>query len=84
MPQADRGGRLWTAALPGWFSRAAEGRLEAAQPKARRSVGSVARSLSVQVPGHVPNGGSHGAAYGAASSEMADATDLGEKMVRQR
>ncbi|KAM6236514.1 forkhead-associated domain-containing protein 1 isoform 1-T1 [Spheniscus humboldti] len=33
-----------------------------------------------RVPGHVPNGGSHGAADGAASSEMADATDLGEKM----
>ncbi|XP_009577439.1 PREDICTED: forkhead-associated domain-containing protein 1, partial [Fulmarus glacialis] len=33
-----------------------------------------------EVPGHVPNGGSHGATDGAASSEMADVTDLGEKM----
>ncbi|NXF51686.1 FHAD1 protein, partial [Oceanites oceanicus] len=32
-----------------------------------------------KVPGHV-NGGSHRATDGAASSEMADATDLGEKM----
>ncbi|XP_075028729.1 forkhead-associated domain-containing protein 1 [Calonectris borealis] len=31
-----------------------------------------------EVPGHVPNGGSHGATDGAASSEMV--TDLGEKM----
>ncbi|KAM6336800.1 forkhead-associated domain-containing protein 1 [Alca torda] len=33
-----------------------------------------------KAPGHVPNGGSHGAADGAASSEMDDVTDLGEKM----
>ncbi|XP_049664950.1 LOW QUALITY PROTEIN: forkhead-associated domain-containing protein 1 [Accipiter gentilis] len=33
-----------------------------------------------KVPGWVPNGGSHGATDGVASSEMADTTDLGEKM----
>ncbi|NXD88298.1 FHAD1 protein, partial [Halcyon senegalensis] len=33
-----------------------------------------------KVPGHVPNGCSHGAADGAASSERADATDFDEKM----
>ncbi|CAM9749925.1 unnamed protein product [Bubo scandiacus] len=33
-----------------------------------------------KVPGHVANGGLHGAADGAVSSEMADATDIGEKM----
>ncbi|XP_075376430.1 forkhead-associated domain-containing protein 1 [Mycteria americana] len=33
-----------------------------------------------KVPGRVPDGGSHGAADGAASSVMAEATDLGEKM----
>ncbi|XP_074465546.1 forkhead-associated domain-containing protein 1 isoform X1 [Larus michahellis] len=31
-------------------------------------------------PGHIPNWGSHGAADGAASSEVDDVTDLGEKM----
>ncbi|KAK4809851.1 hypothetical protein QYF61_021311 [Mycteria americana] len=72
-PQPERGGRLWTVAVPGRLSQAAEGRLEAAQSTAGRSV-----------PGRVPDGGSHGAADGAASSVMAEATDLGEKMVRQR
>ncbi|XP_052649045.1 forkhead-associated domain-containing protein 1 [Harpia harpyja] len=33
-----------------------------------------------KVPGQVPNGVSHGATGGVVSSEMADATDLGEKM----
>ncbi|XP_040980455.1 forkhead-associated domain-containing protein 1-like [Aquila chrysaetos chrysaetos] len=33
-----------------------------------------------KVPGRVPNGVSHGATDGVASSEMADATDLSEKM----
>ncbi|PKU27688.1 forkhead-associated domain-containing protein 1 [Limosa lapponica baueri] len=37
-----------------------------------------------KAPGRVPNGGSYGAADGAASSEMEDVTDLGEKMVRER
>ncbi|NWX40996.1 FHAD1 protein, partial [Steatornis caripensis] len=31
-----------------------------------------------KVPGHVPNGGSHGAADGSVSLEMADGTDLSE------
>ncbi|NXL35660.1 FHAD1 protein, partial [Glaucidium brasilianum] len=52
----------------------------AAQPKGGGAVGSAGLSLSVQVPGHVANGGFHGAADGAASSEVADATDVGEKM----
>ncbi|NWZ51795.1 FHAD1 protein, partial [Haliaeetus albicilla] len=33
-----------------------------------------------KIPGWVPNGGSHGTTDGVASSEMADTTDLGEKM----
>lgn len=70
--------------MPERFSHVAEGRLEAARLKARQCVGSVGLSLSVQVPGWVPNGGSHGTTDGVASSEMADTTDLGEKMVRQR
>ena len=43
-------------------------------------MGSVGFPQSVQVPGPVPTRGSHG----AVGSAMADATDLGEEMVRQR
>ncbi|KAM7083994.1 forkhead-associated domain-containing protein 1 [Ciconia maguari] len=39
-----------------------------------------AKQKAGKVPGHVPDGGSHGAADGAVSSVMAEATDLGEKM----
>ncbi|NXG59146.1 FHAD1 protein, partial [Hemiprocne comata] len=51
-------------------------KLEAAHPTARRSVGSVGLSLSVQVPGHVPDGGSHV----TASLEVAGGMDPSEKM----
>ncbi|NWX11469.1 FHAD1 protein, partial [Aegotheles bennettii] len=44
----------------------------AAQPNARRSVGSVGLCLSTQIPGRVSDW--------TVSSEMADAMDLGEKM----
>lgn len=72
--------RLWTTLVsPGPLSRAAERVLEAAQPKAGRSVGSAGVSLSVQVPGS----GLNGATDGAASAETKDETDLGEKMVCQ-
>ncbi|KAM6046183.1 LOW QUALITY PROTEIN: forkhead-associated domain-containing protein 1 [Theristicus caerulescens] len=39
-----------------------------------------AKAKAGKVPGHVPNGNLPGATDGAASSETADATDLGEKM----
>ncbi|KAM9256283.1 forkhead-associated domain-containing protein 1 [Cariama cristata] len=39
-----------------------------------------AKRKAGEVPGRVPTGGSHGAADGAASSETAEAADLGEKM----
>ncbi|NWS53714.1 FHAD1 protein, partial [Chunga burmeisteri] len=39
-----------------------------------------AKRKAGEVPGRVPTGGSHGAADGAASLEMAEATDPGEKM----
>lgn len=72
--------RLWIILiLPGPLSHAAERVLKAPQPEARRSVGSVGLSLSVQVPGS----GLNGATNGVMSSKMADEMDLGEKMVCQ-
>lgn len=50
-------------------------------PKTRPKVSSVGLSLSVQVPDHVPNGGSFRITN--STVEMAEVTDLGEKMVRQ-
>lgn len=40
-------------------------------------------SLSVQVPDHVPNGSLFRITNSTGSLEMAEATDLGEKMVHQ-
>ncbi|NXP42530.1 FHAD1 protein, partial [Leiothrix lutea] len=43
-------------------------------------VGSMGLSLSLQVPGHIPNGGSFRITNSTVSLEMPEATDLGEKM----
>lgn len=68
---------------PGWFSRVAEGGLRQLTPSPGNLWAPLALSLSVQVPGHVANRDSQGAAGGTASWEPADAADHGEKMVRQ-
>lgn len=50
-------------------------------PKTRPKVSSVGLSLSVQVPDHVPDGDSFRITN--STVEMAEVTDLAEKMVRQ-